>query len=33
MKAEETIAFTHLVGDAHADNSDTKSLDTPDFIV
>ena len=26
-------AFTHLVGDAHANNSDTESLDTPDFIV
>jgi len=33
MKAEETIAHTHLVGDSHADNSDTESLDTPDFLV
>ena len=26
-------AFTYLVGDAHADNSDIKTLDTADFLV
>ena len=26
-------AFTYLVGDAHANNPDIKTLDTPDFLV